>query len=451
MAGLMQGLEIARRALLAHQSAITVTGHNVANVSTPGFTRRRAILETEYPERGPEGVLGSGVRFSGVVRHRDAFIDDQIRTELNLAGRWEARAGGLSRLEAILNEPSDHGLQTIMNAFWDSWADLSNEPEDFTARSVVVERGVALGEAFVRQDQRLSEIVDASERELVELVARINRSLGEVAQINVAVSGQDTVQGATADFEDQRDRLLDELAREAGARHMVLDDGSVVVRLGGRTVVQGSEVQELDTDIRLLGGQVRGQVVFASDRNTVEGLTGRVGGLVEVREEIVPAFRQQLTSLARAIRERVNERYSAGPDREPFFRGVEGNELQVDAALIADPSRVAAGSSGDSGDNDIALSIAGLREARVMAGRAASFSQFYGSTISGVGLLASQARDIAEAESAALETLEGQRQATIGVNLDEELSRLLTSQRAYQAAARLFTTIDQMYQTLLAV
>ena len=81
MPGLIAGLEMARRALLAHQSTLAVTGHNIANVSTPGFTRRRALLEPSLAEESPEGRLGSGVTFAGIERRRDAFLDSQVREE----------------------------------------------------------------------------------------------------------------------------------------------------------------------------------------------------------------------------------------------------------------------------------------------------------------------------------------------------------------------------------
>src|SRR5512137_1326100 len=107
MPGLMQGLEIARRALLAHQSSLNVTGNNLANVATPGYTRQRAEMIPSPSERTPEGILGTGVVMDGISRLRDVFLDTQIRDEMGLAGKWSARSDILNRVESVLNEPSD--------------------------------------------------------------------------------------------------------------------------------------------------------------------------------------------------------------------------------------------------------------------------------------------------------------------------------------------------------
>lgn len=451
MPGLIAGLEVARRALLAHQAALTVTGHNISNVATPGFTRRKSILLPQEAERTPEGSLGSGVEFGGVSRSRDLFLDSQLREESGLAGKWEARSDSLGRIEILLNEPSGSGLSELLNEFWNSWLDLSNSPEDFAARTVVVQKGETLATAFRQTDTRLESVLDSSDREVEQAVAEINARLEEVGRLNSQIYSVQTSQGETADLEDRRDYLIDSLAKDSGASHLVRADGTLVVRIGNRTVVQGNDVSGLALERYAEGQHSHLRVVYAFDGVKPDDLSGRIGGLIEVREQLLPAFREQLGSLARTLVQSVNRVHEAGPSRLGFFRGNRIDNIEVVPDLALDPSKVNAGSSGDAGDNDIALSIAALRDARILANSTATPGSFYSAAVAGVGSLRQQASIIAEGQNSAVRSLEAQRQAAIGVNLDEELARLIESQRAYQSAARLFHTWDTMFDALLSI
>ncbi|MBK8231851.1 MAG: flagellar hook-associated protein FlgK [Candidatus Eisenbacteria bacterium] len=449
MPGLIAGLEMARRALLTHQSTLTVTGHNIANVATPGFTRRRAVLEPTLPEETPEGRLGSGVTFVGVERKRDVFIDSQVREERGLLGKWSARAESLLRVEGVINEPGENGLSELMNQFWNSWLDLSNQPEDLATRAVVVQKSDALIEGFRRQDDRIDAILEGSDRELEQLVERINTRLEELGELNGQIGTGSLQDGSYADLEDRRDLLIDELAELAGASHLVRADGQTVVRIGGRTVVQGSAVDLLASQRFSAENKVHSRVVFALDNGEPHNLSGRLGGLTEVREEVIPEFRQKLETLSLKLVESVNRLHAAGPSRTPIFSGGKIADFEVNETIMNDPNKVNAGSSGDSGDNDIALAIAALRDARMLANSTSTPSEYYSSAVSSLGAITQQAGLVAEGQTNAVQSLEAQRQSAIGVNLDEELAQLVESQRAYQAAARLFSVFDGLYDTLL--
>ena len=99
MPGLIQGLETARRALLAHQAALNVTSNNLANVGTPGYSRQRPVLIPTPSERTPDGIIGTGVKLDDIRRSRNYFVDLQIREEMGLAGKWSTRSETLSQVE----------------------------------------------------------------------------------------------------------------------------------------------------------------------------------------------------------------------------------------------------------------------------------------------------------------------------------------------------------------
>src|SRR5699024_2242255 len=147
------GLEMARQALFAQQSALYTTGHNISNANTDGYSRQRVNFETTSPFPAPSrvqpqiaGQKGTGVDIGSIQRIRDHFLDVQYRNENGKLGYWETKSEALKRMENLLNEPTDEGLAAVMNEFWQSLNDLAVNPDNTGARSVVAQRGLAVAE-----------------------------------------------------------------------------------------------------------------------------------------------------------------------------------------------------------------------------------------------------------------------------------------------------------------
>jgi flagellar hook-associated protein 1 len=449
MPGLIQGLETARRALLAQQAALNVTGNNVANASTPGYTRQKAILEPTPSERTPDGIIGTGVQMTGVQRARDIFLDVQVRDEMGLSGKWQARADILTRVESILNEPGDTGVGALFDQFWNAWLDLSNQPEDSAARSVVVQRGQALAQGLQQLDQRVREISDATDTDLKQRVQDLNSSFEQMAALNAQIANSEVGGNVDAALRDTRDLLVDKLAQDTGATTLLRGDGTLVVRVGGRTVVEGDSTVPLTTQEYNDGGHVRIRVLFGNDKNAPTSLSETIAGQLEVRDQVLPQFMDQINELATNLISSVNRLHQAGPSRLPFFRGTRASNIEVAPDVAKDVSQVNASTSGDPGDNDIAVAIASLRDARTMDRGTSTMADFYRSSVTDLGALTQQAKTTSENQATAVQTLDNQRQAVIGVNLDEELTRMITTQKAYEAAARVFSTVSSMLDTML--
>ena len=451
MPGLIQGLEIARRALLAHQSAMNITGHNIANVATDGFTRRRPVLTPTIPENTPWGIVGTGVQLEDVQRTRSAFLDDQVRKESALAGSWDARSRVLQQVEALLGEPSDDAIAGLMDQFYNSWLELSNQPEDYGARAVVLQAGSGLVQAFKDQDAQLSDLIESTDLEVEQRVDNVNNMLKEIGSLNLSIQRSEVGGSSDADLRDRRDQLLDTLAREAGATHLARSDGSVVVRLGGRTVVEGTDVTGLKAERYTSDQKLQVRVVFVSDGSAPRDLSGELGGIISVRENVLPHFRDQFDGLVGGLVERVNQIHRAGPSGTGFFVGATVDTLEVAPEIAADITRINAGSSGDPGDNDIALALAGLRDDRFLERGTASAGDVFRRIVTESGSLTRQAASVSGAQTAAVNAVVVQRESIIGVSLDEELTNLVETQKAYEAAARIFTTTAQMIDVLLAM
>ncbi|MEZ4654653.1 MAG: flagellar hook-associated protein FlgK [Candidatus Eisenbacteria bacterium] len=449
MPGLIQGLEIARRALLAQQSSLNITGHNIANVATEGYTRRTPILVPMPPEETPQGIIGTGVRLEGVRRNRSFFLDAQLRKEASLSGRWESRSQVLQQIESLVAEPSDGGLGAAFDDFFNSWLELSNQPEDAGTRAVVVQAGQSLARGLQDQDARFEQLLESTDVEVEQRVLEINQSLDEIGRLYVSIQQSEISGTLDADLRDRRDVLLDQLAEDVGAEHLIRADGSVVVRIGPRTVVEGTDVVHLESRPYTVDQRRRVRLVFSSDGRQVEDVGGRLGGLIEVREEIVPDLRSKYDTLAKDLANAVNQIHRAGPSGTPFFSGDSAATLSVDSAVANDVSLVNAGSSGDPGDNDIALALAGLRDARILQRGTATLSDSYRQIVSQVGSLSAQAGTVSGAQQTAYDALKNQRQSVQGVNLDEELTQLVETQKAYEAAAKIFTASADMIDVIL--
>lgn len=220
MPSTFHGLEVAKRGMFAQQTALYVTAHNVANANTPGYSRQRVNFEqTEpYPPASmnrPQipGQMGTGVEAGSIERVRDSFLDLQYRGENNKLGYWEARADALKKMEEIMNEPSDSGLAKTLDQFWQALQDLSVNPENEGARSVVRQRGQAVVDTFHYLYNSLSQIKQDLASEIGTTITQINSLAQQISQINKQISEVEPLGYLPNDLYDERDRLVDELSK----------------------------------------------------------------------------------------------------------------------------------------------------------------------------------------------------------------------------------------------
>jgi flagellar hook-associated protein 1 FlgK len=149
----------ARDAIGAQQAAIQTTSHNIANAQTAGFSRQRVELTPNYPELMPYGSIGTGVLIGNITRARDSFLDTSFRRETSATEGFGMRSDLLSEIEGIFNEPSDAALASTLDAFWNSWGDLSNTPGSATAQGLVKQRGAQVADMLNSTATRLNELV----------------------------------------------------------------------------------------------------------------------------------------------------------------------------------------------------------------------------------------------------------------------------------------------------
>lgn len=457
MAGIFQGLEVAKRALLSHQYSLMTIGHNIANASTPGYSRQRVHLSTSDPFRSTAGMMGTGVRVASVRQVRDLFLTDQFRRGNEQLGRWDSLQRAMGEVENILREPSDIGLNAVLSEFFSAWQTLSQNPESTAARIAVREQATTMSNMFHQLSRRLSDLERNLDQGIGGKVNRINQLSLEVSQLNLQITRTEVAGQAHAnDLRDRRDLLIDQLSMVANVTALEGRTGSVRVFLGTMEIVGIESYNSLATKTTGAGTLTRQTIVWKQTTLMVELRGGELAGLIEARDELVPAYRSMLDDLAAAIVAQVNALHVSGSGLDGttgrnFFdpNGVTAATIGVGSDVRNDLSNIAASQSGAVGDNTNALAIGNLQDALTLNNGTSTFSDYYAEIVSSAGRRSAEAIDGRTNANLVVQQIEFSRQSVQGVSLDEEMVNLIQAQHAFDAAARVIATVDQILDTLI--
>ncbi|MGZ4195988.1 MAG: flagellar hook-associated protein FlgK [Solirubrobacteraceae bacterium] len=427
------GLQTALRGLTAAQAQIDTTSHNIANANTPGYTRQQVDL-TQSPSMtltglsiGPsDGVqLGTGVDVSQISRVRDQFLDIQYRAQNSNTSNASTQTTVLNQVQTALDEPSSNGLSTQLQKFWSSWNDLSNSTSGTSApaaRQSVVDAGTTVAQSLNALDAQLATVQSQAAQQYQTLTASptgvIQTDANQIAQLNGQISQMQAAGISANDLLDQRDQLLDSLSGMANISVTDQGNGMVQVTLGDAAspLVSGTTVTWPQTLTAAAGGQL-----------------GALIGLSDTTSGQIQTYRNQLDTIASQLVSSVN---SLQPS-SPFFSGTSAATI----AVTATPSSIQTSSTSDPTGNDLAIQIS-----RLANGTA---DQSYASFVAKVGNDTAAAQGTQSTGNSLLQAINGQRQSVSGVSLDEEMTNLITFQRAYQASARVMNAIDTTLDTLI--
>jgi len=302
----LRSLEIGIRAVRTQRQALHVIGHNIANVNTPGFSRQRAVLTTTLPQ----GEMGTGVKVESVDRIRDEVVDFYIRSENPKLNKWKAKLKNLEEMEILFNEPSDNSIGKILNDFWDSWSDLANNPENGAARANVREQGEAICDAFRTLYQNLRDLQEKIDEEIKTDVDHLNSIINQIAELNKEIEKVELGGRAHAnDLRDKRDLLLDELSELTGFEYEEMKDGTIRIGVHGQLLVSKGVVSPF---IAEAGENGFLEVKWEDSGERVAITTGKLKGLMEIRDEVIPRFLSGLDNLASTLIDEVNTLHRQG-------------------------------------------------------------------------------------------------------------------------------------------
>ena len=379
MSGISQVLEIARRALLAQQYQMNVTGHNIANANTPGYSRQRANLVTTSPAESAGGLLGTGVIVQSVDRLRNRFIDNQIRSSNESLGMANLEYQILSQVEATYNEPSSSALSGTLNTFFSAWQTLATHPEDTVARNSLMLDGQRVIDTFHRLNTETTNLRNSLRDEMQSKLDRINTLTGEISSLNVEITAASVAGMNTGDMKDMIGTKIEELSTLANISVSEGPRGSVMVMLGSVLIADNGSSHKLSlapAPNATMSGTSFDQLRVVTDLGVEAQMTGgETGGLLKSYNTTIPDTLGRLDRLAEGLISEVNRIHATGYGLQNppltginFFKGTDASTIGLDltdtsggAAPGSNPSvnNIAASSvAGVAGNNDIALLIA---------------------------------------------------------------------------------------------
>jgi flagellar hook-associated protein FlgK len=305
-------LQIGLSALLAQKRALDVTGHNIANAGTDGYSRQRVDMVANSGPVEPAlfarwNESGLGVTVDGVARAHDAFLTARANLEQAAQSSTSRTDGVLVRIEQLFAEPGDNGIQKLLSDFWNAWQDVSDHPGDSASRAQLLERASALTGAFSAAAQALESLTASTVEQLGAVVDQANTTAAAIARLNQGIQAAAAAGIDHEDLLDQRDALVKQLAGLLGVTTRSGTGDTLDVFVGGRALVRGDAAERLQ--VAVVPGGV--QIQWAADDAPASAVGGEVGGLTEAIDSLLPRYSSALDDIARQLRDAVNAAHAA--------------------------------------------------------------------------------------------------------------------------------------------
>lgn len=459
-----------RSGLYAAQRALEVIGQNVSNASTVGYSRQEVSLAASEPSQVIKAG-GRGISDVNVLRYRDEFLDRQWRSRTGSQSYYGTRSSQLSQVEHIVGDLSEGGLRTALDEFFNSWQNLSLRPADAGARVQVVSAAEDLLDLAKTSFNDLAQLRLNMDEAIRNKVSEVNNATGQLAELNQAIVNGELNQQQANQLRDQRDKLIDSIAKLAGVTTVPQADGTISVHLGSLPLVDKAtaysidatiaQEADMDPDLAIVSTrQFTTTLTWNGTTNQAKFQSGELGSLLELRDQVIPGYMKYLDNLVRTVATNVNTAHNAGvpvgSEVDIFDIQPDWMSIQVNSAVKADPSLILAAATlpAVDGDGERARAIAALLDAPILTGapvgtRTVTAGEYLRSVHTAIGLDTQQAVRRSEAADLQVEQAEKQRQSVSGVSLDDEMTKMIQYQQAYNAAGRMMTAIDEMLDAVI--
>lgn len=457
-------MDIGKRSLMNSQTSLQTVAHNIANKSTEGYSRQRVELQTNVPIGEGKIRIGMGAKPGVISRTNNAFLEKQLEKEGSSLGYLTGRAETIARVEEVYNEQVNKGLNQFMGEFFNSFRELSNNPESLATRTLVRESADFLAKDFQRVNSQLTQIQNDSDFRIATKVEEINQLSEEIATLNEKIASVELAGTTANDERDRRDLLVKELGEKVNIKYAESKNGQLSITAGNTAVlVSGSSFSKLST-AEESGKNL--QILYRSTENgspinvTQQFVGGEIGGLLDVRDKTIVGLKDKLDELAFNLATEVNKAHVEGYNRynqkgglffeQPLQVKGAAERLKLSEQLKSDVGRIAAaGSPNSPADNQIANILSSLQYKNVFEGGTASFDDFYAGTVGKIGVESQRAQSAMESQQSILSQLKNIRESISGVSLDEETTKMIEFQKNFDASARLIRTADEMMETVL--
>jgi len=449
---------------------VDVTGHNIANAHTPGFSRQRVNLEARTPVQYGPHVLGQGAKIQTIERTHDKFIEAQWRKEMQTQGANRGEADGLERLESLFSPEMTSTIRDRLTGFTNALREFSNYPEESAVRANLVESGAALTQSINATHAGVVEVQNDVSSEIEGETKIINEKLIEIASLNQSIKELEANPTSRAnDLEDRRDLAVRDLSKLIDTQCYKDENDQLTVRgPGGALLVEGTHASSFVMEEKLDKGLYPRLVLRDAFGQSTRDLTtnvkqGRLAGLIKVRDGHAQDLRDNVNQLASWLSDSFNsvhrEGYGSGDysrmKGRSFFEGhdIQGEPaytIRVSTLLQNEPDALASGLTPDAqGDNVIANRLLKVFSNPVSGDKGLTLAQHYDTVVSKLGMDTLHAKEATKASDIVVAQIEAQREGVAGVSLDEEAANLLKYQHLFTASSRIITTADEMFRTVL--
>lgn len=560
---LIGSLNLGKQALTAHQAAIQTTGNNISNAGNADYTRQVTDLSASRDRMVRHGIFaGTGVQLDGIRRQIDEALEGRLRGALSDNDAAQTTQQWLGQVESVLNELGDTDLSSRLSAFFGSWSNLANKPQDIGLRQVVIQNGQALASWLNDTHGQLDSLQQTIDQRLPALVTQADALSQRIGDLNAEILAVEGGAGQANNLRDQRDATVRELAALIDVKTIEQPNGSLHVYIGSQPLVLGSETRGLTLENAGTAENPIPEVRFKANLGTVDLKSGQIAGLVESRLTIGQVI-DDIDAIAGSMIFELNKIHGSGQGLEGFatvtasnvvedptlaltdadaglkqppangslvvhvkdkatglvtstlvqidadglngddttlndlrgsldgiagvnatisagkltvaadsaavelsfsqdssgvlaslginnfFTGSTARDINVSQAIVGNPAMLAAAKNGQKGDNQTARLIAAMETQPIAAFSGQSLKDKYEGIVTRVATASATAKTDADAAQGILETLQTQRESLSGVSLDEEAVNLMREQRAFQGAARLISTVNELMDVVL--
>jgi flagellar hook-associated protein 1 FlgK len=479
-------LSVGLSGLQAEQVAEDTVGQNVANANTPGYddesVQLGALPSTQtigfYTQgNGP----GDGVAVDGVERLTDSYLQSQSYTEQGNQGVLSAQQSGLQAVQQNFPEPSSNGISTQLTQYWQDWSTLANDPSDSSAQATVVQDGGTLASSLNETSSALSTLSQQTVQSLSLTLTQVNQEASQIASLNQSIAQGTASTSSVDELEDQRDQLVSQLSSQLGVTVVNNPDGTVNVNSGSESIVSGNTSQTLS----LTTSGPPYSLVWSNDKSTYQPSGGEVAGMLDVVNNYVPSYQQNLDQVAQSLMGSVNYLMSTGYDQAgnqgaPFFLGTGASDIEVNPTLVANPADIGAnasplpaGSTATNEDGTVAAEVGELPNSQTVTmsvpaggwsqgGSAAAWTGgttttgveadvVYNQLVTGIGQATASVNNQLTDQQTITTNVNSALQSATGVNTDQELTNMVMYQNAYEASAKFISTVDATLQSLISM
>jgi flagellar hook-associated protein 1 len=452
MSSLNAALATALSGLTADQGALEATSNNVANASTPGYSREVPVLVASDPIVVDPLTFGTGVSLQSIQSVTNPILESQIQQETQTQGQLSALVSALSQTQTNFTS-STGDIGTAISNFFTSINQLATSPSDLSLRQGVLTAADNLATAFNTTANNLTAQQTSLNQSVQQTVGQINQLTAQIAQLNGQISSLENVGESAGTFVDQRTQAIDQLSSLVDVSVIQSNNTLTLTTASGTALVAGQQSFQLSTEPVASGNQD----IFDAQGNDITStiVSGQLGGLLQARDQQIPSIQTQLDTLAAGLANAVNGVQTAGYDLNgnpgtDLFNPPPSSGVGAAASLsvaITDPSLIAASSDGTAGSNGNADAMYNLSTQSIIDGQTPS--DYYSGIVFNVGNATSNSTAEQNASSLVLQQLNDQNSSISGVSLDEEAANMIQYQQAYAASAQVITAInDMMYDVV---